>query len=435
MNGKLWICSALNLKDIPIPAGSFVRTIGRVTRFERITNRKKPTGDWIRDISSACGDMYQTSNNGLSTQQMVINMGPQHPSTHGVLRLEVTLDGEIVTGVKPHIGYLHRCFEKYAESVDDYGMVVPYTDRMDYVSALSQEHGYVLAVEKLANIEIPEKVEYIRVVMVELQRIASHLLAIGTFGLDLGAFTPFLYCFTDREKILDIFEETTGARLLYNYFCIGGVMREPPERFREKTSAFVREFGPNIQELNDLLTTNTIFIERTAHVGVLPARVALNYAASGPVLRGSGVKWDLRRDDPYSIYDRFDFDIPVGEGEAGTTGDCWDRYIVRVKEMEESLKIIEQALDSMPEEGDVREAVPKRVRVGKGEVYVRTESPRGELGYYIISDGSARPFRLKARTPSFVNLSLLPAISSGSMVADLVAIIGSIDIVLGEVDR
>lgn len=365
---------------------------------------------------------------------MTINMGPQHPSTHGVLRLEVTVDGEVVKKAKPDIGYLHRCFEKYAESLGDYAKVVPYTDRIDYVSALHQEMGYVIAVEKLLEIEVPERVEYMRVVLAELQRIASHLLGIGTFGLDLGAFSPFLYCFIEREKILRILEKVSGARLLYNYICVGGLMRDIPKDFKSDTREFVSSFRPKIKELNDLLTTNSIFIDRTANVGVLPAEVAINYSASGPMLRGSGVSWDLRKNDSYSIYDRFEFEVPVGKGEVGTVGDCWDRYIVRVREMEESLKIIEQALDQMPDEGDVKEAVPRRIRSKEGEVYVRTETPRGELGYYIISEKSG-PYRIKARTPSFVNLSILPAISKGALVADLVAIVGSIDIVLGGVDR
>lgn len=368
-------------------------------------------------------------------KEMVINMGPQHPSTHGVLRLEVTVDGEVVKKVKPDIGYLHRCFEKYAESLDDYAKVVPYTDRIDYVSAINQELGYVIAVEKLLELEVPERVEYARVILAELQRIASHLLGVGTFGLDLGAFTPFLYCFIEREKILRILEKASGARLLYNYICVGGLMRDIPSDFKADTRAFVDSFRPKLRELNDLLSTNSIFIDRTAGIGVLPPEVALNYGASGPMLRGSGVEWDLRRNDPYSIYDRFDFDIPVGSGEAGVVGDCWDRYIVRVREMEQSLRIIDQALEQMPDEGDVTEAVPRRIRPKEGEVYVRTETPRGELGYYIVSDNSAGPYRVKARTPSFVNLSILPAISRGALVADLVAIVGSIDIVLGGVDR
>ncbi len=368
-------------------------------------------------------------------REMTINMGPQHPSTHGVLRLELVLDGEIIKKVKPHIGYLHRCFEKYAEEVGDYAKVIPYTDRMDYVSAMNQEHGYVLALERMLELELPERVEHIRVIVAEMQRIASHLLGIGAFGLDLGAFSPFLYLFTEREKILDIFEKISGARLLYNYMAVGGLMRDVHPEFKTDVAEFVKTFRPKIKELDDLLSYNRIFIKRTANVGVLPVEVALNYAASGPVLRGSGMKWDLRRNDPYSIYDRFEFDIPVGEGEMGTLGDCWDRYIVRVREMEQSLRIIEQALDSMPDEGDVMQAIPKRIRMKEGEVYVRTESPRGELGYFIASNNSASPHRVKARAPSFVHLCLLPAISKGSLIADMVAIVGSIDIVLGEVDR
>ncbi len=373
--------------------------------------------------------------NGLKTQEMVINMGPQHPSTHGVLRMELTLDGEIVTKAIPHIGYLHRCFEKHSEAMNDYVKVIPYVDRMDYVAAMNNELGYAIAMERLMEIQVNDRVEFIRVIMAELQRIASHLLALGTFGLDIGAFTPFLYCFIEREKVLDIFEKASGARLLYNYIWIGGLMNDVPADFKSDTAEFVKTFRPKIKELNDLLSMNQIFIDRTANVGVLPEKVAINYGVSGPSLRGSGVKWDLRRDDPYSIYDRFEFDVVVGKGEMGTVGDCWDRYIVRVREMEESLKIIEQALDQMPDEGDVHEAVPKKIRPPAGEIYCRTETPRGELGYYIISDKSTSPYRIKARAPSFVNLSVLPAISIGAMVADMVAIIGSIDIVLGEVDR
>ncbi|MDZ7756955.1 NADH-quinone oxidoreductase subunit D [Rhodohalobacter sp.] len=377
----------------------------------------------------------QIIDTGNDNREMVINMGPQHPSTHGVLRLELTLDGEMVKKCRPNIGYLHRCFEKYAESVEDYTKVIPYTDRMDYVSAMNQEHGYVIALERLLEVEVPERVEYMRVIVAELQRIASHLLGIGTFGLDLGAFTPFLYCFTEREKILSIFEKATGARLLYNYMAVGGLMRDIPNDFKSDTADFVKTFRPKIKELNDLLSYNKIFIDRTAHIGIIPKEVALNYAASGPVLRGSGVEWDLRKNDPYSIYDRFDFEIPVGKGEVGTLGDCWDRYIVRVREMEQSLRIIEQALEDMPNEGDVKEGIPKRIRPKSGEIYVRTETPRGELGYYIISDGGGSPYRVKARAPSFVHLSMLPAISKGALIADMVAIVGSIDIVLGEVDR
>lgn len=369
----------------------------------------------------------------LKTEEMVLNMGPQHPSTHGVLRLELKLDGEIVKDVIPHIGYLHRCFEKHCEAMT-YPQVIPYTDRMDYLASMGNEFGYVLGVEKLLKIELPERVEYIRVIMAELQRIASHLVALGTYGADIGAFTPFLYCFRDREKILHLFEITCGARLLYNYIWVGGLSHDIHPDFIRKTKEFIKEFRPNVKELNDLLSYNKIFIERTANVGVLPLETAINYGVSGPNLRASGMKWDLRKDDPYSVYNKFDFDIPIGKGEKGKTGDCWDRYMIRVHEMEESLKIIEQAIDQIPE-GDVTSAIPKRIKPPVGQVYARVENPRGELGYFIISDGSTSPFRVKVRAPSFVTMQVLPELCKGFMVADVVAILGSIDIVLGEIDR
>jgi NADH-quinone oxidoreductase subunit D len=370
----------------------------------------------------------------LRREEMVVNMGPQHPSTHGVLRLEVVLDGEIVVEIIPHMGYLHRCFEKHAEHMTNYQQVIPYADRMDYLASMNNDWAYALAVERLMKIEVPPRVEYIRVIMAELQRIASHLIAIGTYGIDMGAFTPFLWCFRDRERILDLFEMTCGARLLYNYIWVGGLSHDIPPGFVDKAKAFCSYFLPNVVELNNLLTFNEIFIRRTADIGVLPADVAINYACSGPMLRGSGVNFDLRRDDPYGVYDKFDWEVQVGKGEMGTVGDCWDRYIVRVREMEQSVRIIEQALAALPE-GDVHSAVPKRIRPEPGEMYVRTETPRGELGFYVISDGSATPYRVKARAPAFVNLSVMPEISRGCMIADLVAIIGSVDIVLGEVDR
>ncbi len=370
----------------------------------------------------------------LRTEEMVLNMGPQHPSTHGVLRLELVVDGEIVVDVIPHIGYLHRCFEKHCEAMTSYQQVIPYCDRMDYVAALHMEQGYVIAVEKLLGIQVPERVEYIRVIMAELQRIASHLIAAGTYGLDIGAFTPFLYMFREREHILDLFEMTCGARLLYNYFWIGGLSHDLPPGFIDKAKAFCAYFRPKIKEYNDLLSYNEIFVKRTANVGVLPADVAVAYGCSGPMLRGSGVNWDLRRDDPYSVYNRFDWEVQVGKGDVGTVGDCWDRYMVRIREMEQSISIVDQALRQIPE-GDVTSAIPKRIRPNPGEVYGRAEAARGEVGFYVVSDGSATPYRIKARSPSFVNLSVLPEISRGAMIADVVAIAGSTDIVLGEVDR
>ena len=370
----------------------------------------------------------------LRTEEMVINMGPQHPSTHGVLRLEIIVDGEIIVDVIPHIGYLHRCFEKHCEAMTNYQQVIPYTDRLDYTAAMSMEWSYALAVEKLLGIQVPERVEYIRVIMAELQRIASHTIAIGTYGLDMGAFTPFLFLFRDRERILDLFEMTCGARLLYNYIWVGGLSHDFPPGFIDKAKAFCKYFRPNITEINNLLSYNDIFVKRTANVGVLPADVAINYACSGPVLRGSGVNFDLRRDDPYSVYHKFQWEPQIGKGEMGTVGDCWDRYMVRAREMEQSLNILEQALEQIPE-GDVASAVPKRIRPNPGETYTRTESPRGEIGFYVVSDGTGSPYRVKGRSPAFVNLSVVPEISKGSMIADLIAIVGSVDIVLGEIDR
>ena len=370
----------------------------------------------------------------LKTEEMVLSMGPQHPSTHGVLRLELVVDGEIVVDVIPHLGYLHRCFEKHCEHMTSYQQVIPYADRMDYVAAMSNEFGYVVTVEKLLKIKVPERVEYIRVIMAEFSRIVSHLIAVGTYGMDIGAVTPFLFCMRDRERVLDIFEQTCGARLLYNYMWIGGLSHDVQPNFEEKVRSFCTYFRPKLKELNDLLSYNKIFIDRTANVGVLPADVALNYAVSGPTLRGSGVRWDVRKNDPYSIYPTLDFEIPVGTGAMGTVGDCWDRYMVRVKEMEQSVNILEQAIEKLPP-GDVQAALPKRIRPDAGDLYVRTETPKGELGYYLVSDGTASPFRVKVKSPCFVNLSALPAMARGSMIADVVAILGSIDIVLGEVDR
>lgn len=370
----------------------------------------------------------------VQTEEMVLNMGPQHPSTHGVLRLKIRTDGEIVSSIEPYIGYLHRCFEKHCENLS-YEQVIPFTDRCDYIASMANNHIYSMAVEKLMGIEVSEKVEYIRVIMTELQRIASHLLAVGTFGLDVGGITPFTYCFRDRERVLDLFEYTCGARLLYNYIWIGGLSHDLPINFRQYALEFLDYFEPKIIEYNRILTYNKIFIERTGDVGVLPAEVGISYGCSGPVLRGSGVEWDLRRNEPYSIYDRFDFDVIIGDGRMGTLGDCWDRYFVRVREMSESVKILRQALAGLPEKGDVQENIPKKVRPPKGEIYFRGESPRGDLGFYIISDGKAQPYRVKMRSPAFCNLSVINEIGSGWMISDIVTILGSLDIVLGEIDR
>jgi len=369
----------------------------------------------------------------VKTEEMVLNMGPQHPSTHGVLRLKIHTDGEVVSKIEPIIGYLHRCFEKHCEHLG-YEQIVPFTDRCDYIASMHMNHGYALAMERLMGIEVPPRVEYIRVIVGELQRIASHLVALGTFGLDIGAITPFTWMIRDRERILDLFENLCGARLLYNYIWVGGVSHDLPEKFIRRTKEFIDYFTPQMDEFDQLLTFNKIFIERTADVGILPPDVAINYGVTGPSLRGSGVKWDLRKDEAYSAYPELEFDVPVGTGKMGSVGDCWDRYWVRMLEMRESVRIIDQALKSIPD-GDVRAAVPKKVRPPKGSVYSRFETARGEIGYYIISDGKNIPVRLKMRSPAFCNLSVISEIAEGWMISDLIAILGSLDIVLGEIDR
>lgn len=369
----------------------------------------------------------------LSADEMILNMGPQHPSTHGVLRIELATDGEIVTKAIPHIGYLHRDFEKHAENVL-YGGVIPYADRMDYVAAMNNNWGYCLAVERLMGIEVPKRAEYIRVLVGELNRIGSHLLAFGTYGMDIGAFTPFLYAFREREMVINLFEAVCGARLTYNYVRIGGVARDLPGGWTEQCKLFVQTMQKELVSYNRLLTDNHIFVKRTANVGVIPPELAAAYALSGPVLRGSGVKWDLRRDDPYGVYPQLQFDVPVGRGAVGTVGDCWDRYWVRVAEIAESCKIIEQALEKLPS-GDIMAKGLRVVKPPAGAVYARSESPRGELGFYVVSDGGKKPYRVKARAPSFCNMSVFSEIAPGHLIADIIAIIGSIDIVLGEVDR
>ncbi len=367
-------------------------------------------------------------------EEMTLNIGPQHPSTHGVLRLKVKTDGEIITEIIPYMGYLHRCFEKHCENLT-YEQAIPYTDRCDYIGSMNNNFGYALAIEQLMEIKVSEKVEHMRIIVSEMNRIASHLLAIGVFGLDIGAFTPFLFCLRDRERILDLFEMLCGARLLYNYIWIGGVSHDFPIGWVEKTYEFLDYFEPQISEYNELLTYNKIFIERTADVGVITPEVAISYGVTGPNLRGSGIRWDLRRDEPYGIYDKFDFDIPIGTGAMGSVGDCWDRYYVRLRELEESVKIVRQALDSMPRDGDVHASLPKKIRPKAGHVYSRSESPRGDLGFYVVSDGSDKPTRLKMRSPAFTALSCLDEIARGWMISDVIAILGSLDIVLGEIDR
>lgn len=369
----------------------------------------------------------------LKSDLLTLNMGPQHPATHGVLRVEIKTDSEIVVDAIPHIGYLHRCFEKHAENLD-YRGVIPFVDRMDYLAAMSMEWGYALAVEKMLGTEVPKRAEYIRILVAELQRIASHLVFFGTYAIDIGAFTPFLYAFQDREEILRLFEELSGARMLYNYIWIGGVWNDISDDQLKRVETFCNKFEVELKKYHDLVGQNKIFIGRTANVGIISEAQAFDYGATGPVLRGSGVKWDLRKNRTYGMYDKFEFDIPVGTGEKGTVGDCWDRYHVRILEMFESVKIIRQALAGI-EAGPVIGKVPKIIKVPAGEIYLRTECPRGELGYHLISDGGKTPYRLKVKSSCFTHVSILPEIAPGLMIADMVATIGSIDIVLGEVDR
>ena len=379
----------------------------------------------------------------LKNEEMILNMGPQHPSMHGVLRLELVTDGETVKECIPHIGYLHRCFEKHAEALN-YQQIIPFVDRMDYISSMNNDHVFVMGVEKMLGIDqsIPKRVEYIRVLVCELNRIASHLIAIGTYGMDIGAVTPFFFCFKEREHILNLLEWASGARLLYNYIWIGGLFYDLPVGFEQRCSEFLTQFKPKMRELDELLTNNSIFISRTQNIGVLPLDVAINYGCSGPMLRGSGINYDLRRIDAYSVYPELDFEIPIGEGKMGTTGDCWDRFDVRVREISESIKIAEQCIERLTKElkrspeFDPRAKLPKKLIPKAQEFYCRGEMPKGELGYYFIADGkSDKPFRCKARAASFSNLSVLPELAKGAMIADLIAILGSIDIVLGEVDR
>ena len=397
----------------------------------------------------------QVLEDGQRLDTMTINMGPQHPSTHGVLRLILTIEGETVVKAIPDIGFLHTGIEKTAES-KTYHQALVLTDRMDYLSPLNNNLGYSLAVEKLLGIEdeINDKIKYVRVLLAELQRIANHLVWLGTHALDLGAMSIFLYCFREREMILDVFEEISGVRMMTSYICPGGLKADLTPEFDKKVRAFTSIFLDRLQEYHDLLTSNQLWLERTKGIGVLSAQDAIAYGVSGPVLRGSNVVWDIRKAFPYSGYEHFDFDIPVG-----ANGDVYDRYLVRMLEMEQSLRIVNQALEGMPT-GPHRVSNPKVTpppkwqltgsmealihhfkfytegyRPPKGEVFVRTESPKGELAFYMVSDGSAKPYRMHVRGASFANLQVLPRMVEGSFLSDVIAGIGSIDIVLGEVDR
>lgn len=375
----------------------------------------------------------------VRTDDMLINMGPQHPATHGVLRLVLRSDGEVVSEITPHIGYLHRCAEKIGENLTPIEYV-PYTDRMDYLSAMNMNLGYCVAVEKLLGMEIPPKAQHLRIMIAELNRIASHLVGMGTYGLDLGTFSPFLYAFREREKILDLFEQVCGARLTYSYIVVGGTHDDLPEGWTQKLSDFLDYFMPRIEEYHTLLTRNQIFIKRTCNIGLLSPEQAKSYGCSGPVLRGSGVNWDLRRDRPYLPYHEYDWKVcvapfPEAPPEA-VVGDCWNRYYVRMLEVVESAKIVRQAIEKYEKaEGSHRAELPRAMKLPVGEVYVETECPRGAMGFMIVGADEAVPHRVRAKSSSFCNLSCINEIARGCLIADVGAIVGSLDIVMGEIDR
>ena len=365
----------------------------------------------------------------LKTEPFVLNIGPVHPSTHGVFRMRATLDGEVIIDLEPVFGYLHRGIEKLAEERTFTGFI-PLTDRLDYMASMSNNLGYVLAVEKLAGIKVPERAEYMRVILAEFQRIASHLVAVGAFFNDCGAFfTPFIYMFREREKIYDLFEMLSGQRVLYNYMRVGGFNQDMPDEFLPAARTLVNQIRHRLDEYDTLLLENEIAIARSKGVGILPKELAISVGASGPVLRASGVKWDLRKADPYSIYDRFEFDVPTG-----TAGDCYDRWRVRVAEMRQSVRILDQALKQVPG-GPVKTYVPQFFHPPVGEAYAHIEAPKGELGFYLVSDGSIAPYRCHIRAPSFINLTALKEMVVGWKMQDLIIIFGSIDITMGEVDR
>lgn len=386
-------------------------------------------------------------------REIVLNFGPQHPATHGVLRLVLTLDGEYIKDTKLHYGYLHRGIEKLAEELT-YDQFVPVVDRLDYTNGFGNALGYVLAVEKLMGLEVPLRAQYIRVMLAELNRICSHLVWVSAFAIDLGAITPIMYCFREREMVLNIFEEISGARMTFNYFRVGGLKEDLPLGILDKIKAFTKVFPERMKDYEILLSKNPILLNRTKDVGIISKKDAINYGLTGPCLLSAGVNFDIRKNDPYSSYQDFDFDVPQG-----TVGDVYDRYLMRLEEMRQSIRIVEQVVDKLPQgeimSSDPRVARPSKehlmdnieslikycylagegIKLPKGEAYTRVASPRGELGYYIISEGETKPYRTYIRPPSFMNLEILPKTVEGKLVADLVAVLGSIDIVLGEVDK
>ncbi len=387
----------------------------------------------------------------VATDEMLLNMGPQHPSTHGVLRLALRTDGEIVVDVTPHIGYLHRCAEKIGENVTP-RQWIPVTDRLDYLAAMNMNLGWALTVEKLLGHEVSEKTQHLRVLVAELNRIASHVVAAVCYGLDLGSFTPFVWGFREREKILNLFEELCGARLTYSYITPGGVTHDAPGGWLDKCDDFLTQFAPCVDELHALLTSNAIFVRRTAGVGVLSPAMAIDYGCTGPVLRGSGVDWDLRRDGEscYTrMYEGYEFEVIAETGgsypndeeyppvpPAAVLGDSWHRFYVRMLEVVQSMKLVRQAIEKYRNtEGEVDKPIKLKQKLPEGEAYLETEAPKGQMGFMIIGDGSSVPWRVRARSSSFCNLSVVRELCRGVLIADVVAIVGSMDLVMGEIDR
>jgi len=402
-------------------------------------------------MASAVDDDPRIIEFDVRTDEMLVNMGPQHPSTHGVLRLVLRTDGEVVSEVEPHVGYLHRCAEKIGENLTA-RQWIPYTDRMDYLAAMNMNLGWSLAVEKLMKYQVSEKARHLRVLIAELGRIASHLVGMGAYGLDLGSFSPFLYAFREREKILDLFEEACGARLTYSYITVGGLTADLPPGWLGRCEAFLGQFEPVIREYHALLTTNAIFVKRTANIGVLSREMAIDYGCSGPVLRGSGVDQDLRRDGEAiytAMYDGYAFEVAVMKNGRyprdheypavpadAVIGDCWHRFFVRMIEVVQSMDLVRQAIDRYSAcKGTIGEPLKLAEKIPAGDAYLETECPKGQMGFYLVGDGTAIPWRARARSSSFSNLSVTSELCRGCLIADVPAIVGSLDIVMGEIDR
>jgi NADH-quinone oxidoreductase subunit D len=413
-----WVGHPLR-KDYVRPAEYHGIPTDRKTALERRVTAVAPAMHQAKDVPADCF--------------MLLNMGPHHPATHGVLNFLLETDGEVLRRARAEVGYLHRGMEKIAEGMT-YPSTMPYTDRIDYLGAMFTNHGWALAAERLAGIEVPRRAEFCRVIASELNRIASHLIATGALAMDVGAYTPFLHWIRERETINDITDRICGARLTYNYMRIGGVSRDIDAETIERIQRWLDHFGPMIDEFNRLISGNEIFVRRLANMTVVPAQDAIDYALVGPNLRASGIDWDLRRDEPYSIYPEFQFDVIVGKGWRGCVGDAYDRYWCRMLEMGESIKILRQAIAQLPE-GPVRAAVPRVLKPAANEVYARVEGPRGEAGFYVVSDGSDKPYRARYRTGSFTALPVIERLAPGLMLADLVVLIGSLDVIAPEVDR